>query len=1190
MPPTLPALLCLGEMEGEGTPCSVRPQGSGGSRGGVLLRAPGKSLTDSLAGLSVGLRTPVQAGTLPKPTLWAEPRSVIPRWNPVTIWCQGSLQAQEFRLDKEGSPMPWDRSMPLDPGNKAKFSITRMAESYAGRYQCYYFSQGVWSERSDPLELVVTGSYSKPSLSALPSPVVTSGGTVTLRCGSREGFDRFVLTKEGEDRLPWALDSQPHPSGQVQALFSVGRVTPSDRWAFRCYGCYRNRPQVWSQPSDPLELLVPGGSGKPSLLTQQGPVVASGQSLTLQCRSDLGYDRFALSKEGAQDLPQSSVLQPQAGLSQADFPLGTVSSTHGGQYRCYGGHRLSSEWSAPSDPLDILVAGWFHDRPSLSVQPGPTVAPGENVTLLCQSRSQTDTFLLTKEGAADPPLRLRSQSRAQQHQAEFSMGPVTSAHGGTYRCYSSRSTSPYLLSQPSEPLELLVSGPSGNPSPLPTGPTSTSGYSPQDYTVGNLVRLGVSGLILVLLGVLLCEAWHSRGRPHDAASSCWVQGADTMPPTLPALLCLGEMEGEGTPCSVRPQGSGGSRGGVLLRTRGKSLTDSLAGLSVGLRTPVQAGTLPKPTLWAEPGPVIALWNPVTIWCQGSLQAQEFRLDKEGTSLLDRSMPLDPGNRAKFFITSMAESYAGRYQCYYLSQGAWSERSDPLELVVTGSYSKPSLSALPSPVVTSGGTVTLRCGSWQGFDRFILIKEGEHRLPWTLDSQQHASGQSQALFPVGPVTSSDRWTFRCYGCYRNRPHVCSQPSDPLELLVSGGSGKPSLLTQQGPIVASGQSLTLQCRSDLGYDRFALSKEWGQDVPQSSVLQFQAGLSQADFPLGTVSILHGGRYRCYGGHSLSSEWSAPSDPLDILVAGRLHGRPSLWVQPGPTVAPGENVTLLCQSWSQTDTFLLTKERAADPPLRLRSQSRAQQHQAEFSMGPVTSAHGGTYRCYSSRSTSPYLLSQPSEPLELLVSGPSGNPSPLPTGPTSTSAQGLQWYWNVLIGVSVALVLLLFLLLFLFLFLRHRQSKGRTSGATDPEPKDRGLHTRSSPAADAQEEPLYAAMKDPHPGEGVELDPQQNRPHDNPQGVTYTQVTRSTSKLRKGMVSSPSPLSEELLDRKDGQTEEDRQMDSQAAASAAPQEVTYAQLTHLTIRRETSAPPSSPSEEPPDEPSVYAALAVH
>lgn len=85
--------------------------------------------------------------------------------------------------------------------------------------------------------------------------------------------------------------------------------------------------------------------------------MASGQSLTLQCRSDVGYDRFALYKEGAREFPQSRVLQPQAGRSQAHFPLGPVSSSHGGRYRCFGGYSLSSEWSAPSDPLDILVAG-----------------------------------------------------------------------------------------------------------------------------------------------------------------------------------------------------------------------------------------------------------------------------------------------------------------------------------------------------------------------------------------------------------------------------------------------------------------------------------------------------------------------------------------------------------------------------------------------------------------------------------------------------------------------------------------------------------------------------------------------------------------------------------------------------------------------------------------------------------------
>ncbi|XP_058386180.1 leukocyte immunoglobulin-like receptor subfamily A member 6 isoform X2 [Diceros bicornis minor] len=410
-------------------------------------------------GLCWGPWNQVRAGAPPKPSIWADPGPMVMTGSPVTIWCQGSLQADVYHLYKERASKPLDTEAPQDSSNKASFSIESMSSYTAGLYQCaYHTSRNGWSERSDPLPLVVTGVYSAPSLSAHPGPVVASGGNVSLSCSSESTLETLHLLKEGGADPPQHMELRTYRR-RGQAVFPVGPVNTSHGGTYRCYGSPSSYPYAWSLPSDPLHLEVTGVYREPSLLAQPGSLVLSGDSLTLKCHSEAGFDRFALTKDEGLTPPERL-----HGQHSPDFPLGPVNHTHGRQYRCYNGHHLSYVWSAPSTPLDILIVGMYQ-KPSLLAQPGPSVSWGENVTLQCRSEIHLDTFHLSKEGSPAPPQHLRLQDTAAPFQANFTISPVTSDHEGTYRCYGSDSTSPYLLSLPSDPLELLVSEPQHRHSP-----------------------------------------------------------------------------------------------------------------------------------------------------------------------------------------------------------------------------------------------------------------------------------------------------------------------------------------------------------------------------------------------------------------------------------------------------------------------------------------------------------------------------------------------------------------------------------------------------------------------------------------------------------------------------------------------------------------------------------------------------
>nr|XP_019575507.1 PREDICTED: natural cytotoxicity triggering receptor 1 [Rhinolophus sinicus] len=436
----------------------------------------------------------------------------------------------------------------------------------------------------------------------------------------------------------------------------------------------------------------------------------------------------------------STVVEKRWGFQEvAEFIIKRMDTNTAGRYQCQ--YRKTLNWSKHSEALELVVTG-LYEKPFLSTDQGLVMMPGQNISLQCGSAHiPLDRFVLTKEGEASLP-----QHQTGEHQGNFTLGPVNLSFSGNYRCYGWHSGSPYVWSAPSDALELVV--------------TDTMN---QGYTVENLIRMGVAGLILVALLAILAESWHSHKVPNKAhledlpeltssTQKCQPSRICAMLSTLIALLCLG--------------------------------------LYLSQRISSQMQFLSKPIIWAKPNFMIPSGMPVIIWCQGTHKAIEYELHFEG-HLSASETPNPPGmtNKVNFSIQTMTSHTAGQYKCLYRSGEHWSEPSDPLDLVLTGMYDKPTLSVHPGAEVISGENVTFYCRLETATSTFFLIKEGRSSRP------QHKYGNIQADFYMGPVTTAHRGTYRCFGSYNN--HLWSFPSEPVTLLVTGDVGNTSLASTEQP---------------------------------------------------------------------------------------------------------------------------------------------------------------------------------------------------------------------------------------------------------------------------------------------------------------------------------------------------------------------------------------------------------
>ncbi|XP_072824975.1 putative killer cell immunoglobulin-like receptor like protein KIR3DP1 [Vicugna pacos] len=208
-------------------------------------------------------------------------------------------------------------------------------------------------------------------------------------------------------------------------------------------------------------------------------------------------------------------------------------------------------------------------------------------------------------------------------------------------------------------------------------------------------------------------------------------------------------------------------------------------------TNVVTGVYRKPSLIAQPGPLVQSGRNGTLQCRSEITFDSFILilHREGgtTDPLHFVRQLhDGGSQANFSVGTMTSVCAGTYRCLCSlshSHYEWSAPSDPLDMAITGLCRKPPLPAQMGPMVRSSGNLTSFGRSKSSLDVYNLFREGESHGCWLAAGHSH-NGTCQAEFPLGPGSPVHSTTYSCHGLSSHSPYRWSDPSDPLYLSVTG----------------------------------------------------------------------------------------------------------------------------------------------------------------------------------------------------------------------------------------------------------------------------------------------------------------------------------------------------------------------------------------------------------------------
>ncbi|KAM5196873.1 immunoglobulin superfamily member 1 isoform 3-T3 [Hipposideros larvatus] len=662
----------------------------------------------------------------PKPELWAETNFPLAPWKNLTLWCRSpSGSTKEFVLLKDGTG--WIATRPASEQVRAAFPLGALTQSHTGSYHCHSWEEMAVSEPSEALELVGTDILPKPVISASP-PI--RGRELQIRCKGWLAGMGFALYKEG-------LQEPVQQLGAVgrEAFFTIQRMEDKDEGNYSCRTHTEKHPFKWSEPSEPLELVIKEMYPKPYFKTWASPMVTPGVRVTFNCSTPHEHMSFILYKDGS-EIASSDRSWASPGASAAHFLIISVGFGDGGNYSCR--YYDFAIWSEPSDSVELVVTE-FYPKPTLLAQPGPVVLPGKNVTLQCQGAFQGMRFALLHEGTP-APLQLQSTSG---NSADFLLHTIGAEDSGNYSCVYYETTMSNRGSYLSKPIMIWVT----DIFPKPRLFAEPSSVVPMGQNVTLWCQGPVHGVGYIL-------------HKERETTSMQLWGSTSGDGAFPITNVSGARIGRYT-CCYHPDWTS------PIKIQPSNTLELIV-----------TGLLPKPHLLAQPGPMVVPGGNMTLQCQGELPDSTFVLLKEGSQEpLEQQRPI--GYRADFWMPAVKGEDSGTYSCiYYLDSApfAASNHSDSLEIWVTDKPPKPSLSAWPSTVFKLGKDITLQCrGPLPGVE--FILEHDRKEVP-----QQFSDDGD---FVISNVEGKGIGNYSCRYRLQAYPDIWSEPSDHLELVGAAG---------------------------------------------------------------------------------------------------------------------------------------------------------------------------------------------------------------------------------------------------------------------------------------------------------------------------------------------------------------------------------------------------------------------